>query len=216
MIRSSNPSLSPSTPWLPSLSSLSDMSSDEEHAEQRNFHSELIIKDVNSVVTHQYSVFRSQPVSPTQTGPPVTPKEHLYNRLVAQRRHKQGKLIRLKSLLEGMEQEKHRLKTDDLDAKVDILESEFRKLKGLIWGLESDDEKYKSVVQRCELTNETIHFRSMQLQSSIDDISSQISNAQNVILIDENLTSALIKQTQTAFHTIQSMRLQRTEELSHL
>lgn len=220
MIRSRKPqrdrtTLSPKDQWVPSFSSLSEMSSDEERAEEGESQTDLIVQNVNQVVARHYSAMKSQPTSPT----PQTlggSQEPRYNRLVAERLRKERKLALLQGLLVDIEKEKARLETDESEVKAASLQQQLQGLKQAVSLLETDDEKYAAVLQRCETTNEILRFRSIKLTEAIDGIKTQINSAGDVIVIDENGTLALVKQSETAGNAIEAMRKKRTKELERL
>lgn len=220
MIRSRKPhrgntTLSPKDQWVPSFSSLSEMSSDEERAEEGNSQTEFIVKDVNQIVARHYSAMRSPPMSPSQQLLEAS-HEPKYNRLVADRIKKERKLALLQGLLLDIQKEKSRLETDQSDAKADYLLNQLQKLRQTVALLKADDEKYEAVTERCEATNEILRFRSIKLKEAIDDIKTQINSAEDVILIDENWTLALVKQSEAASNTVLSMQQKRKKELERL
>jgi hypothetical protein len=191
------------------------MSSDEERAEEGNSQTEFIVKDVNQIVARHYSAMRSPPMSPSQQLLEAS-HEPKYNRLVADRIKKERKLALLQGLLLDIQKEKSRLETDQSDAKADYLLNQLQKLRQTVALLKADDEKYEAVTERCEATNEILRFRSIKLKEAIDDIKTQINSAEDVILIDENWTLALVKQSEAASNTVLSMQQKRKKELERL
>ena len=220
MIKSRKPqrnqtTLSPKDQWVPSFSSLSEMSSDEERAEEGKRQTDVIVKDVNQIVARHYSAMRSQPISPTQQllegG-----QEPRYNRLVAERLRKERRLALLQGLLVDIEKEKARLETDESEVKAASLHLQLQGLRQAVSLLETDDEKYTAVLQRCEATNEVLRYRSIKLTEAIDDVKTQIGSAEDVIVVDENATLALVKQSEAAGSAVHAMRQKRTKELERL
>jgi len=191
------------------------MSSDEERAEEGKRQTDVIVKDVNQIVARHYSAMRSQPISPTQQllegG-----QEPRYNRLVAERLRKERKLALLQGLLVDIEKEKARLKTDESEVKAASLHLQLQGLRQAVSLLETDDEKYTAVLQRCEATNEVLRFRTIKLTEAIDDVKTQIGSAEDVIVVDENATLALVKQSEAAGSAVHAMRQKRTKELERL
>jgi hypothetical protein len=122
----------------------------------------------------------------------------------------------LQGLLLDIQKEKSRLETDQSDAKADYLLNQLQKLRQTVALLKADDEKYEAVTERCEATNEILRFRSIKLKEAIDDIKTQINSAEDVILIDENWTLALVKQSEAASNTVLSMQQKRKKELERL
>lgn len=210
-----SPPLSPNSHWIPTYSSLSEMSSSAEHAEEGEWYSDLIVQSVNDLVRQGYSALVEKKEKVERKASDGS-AEMRYNALVAARVRKEQTLQAARAQLQEMRKEEERLEPTEGGKAIAALQNRLSALHDSISRLESDDEKYLFITQRCEETNSILQLRTSRLKDEVAEITQQIRSADDIILIDENWTQSVRKQREVTESYIRSMREQRIQELTSL